>query len=530
MLYSFSSFSLTWDGLELTTNGSAPVVRNIFTAICLVVNILIAFTGERLIMRHRQRQLLKNKTLPLTDLSPFLSVISTLKYFWMLRRLPGGLFGPLMIASGVFGLTGHIFINTFVETEQVAHLCTFDSGVVTTHEPSNFDFSSSAAWTASQVVLRAQQAAITNNDTYPDCAVGIYSKVNQNVTTFCPTQDDVLGNWVCIPQPSSVMAPADRVNETTIENFIQQSNFSYSYPQTWRGRIGNDGKYSDLMVWSTNTTGGSTARMNVRGQLVTGLNANSSFTTSNFQCTLHVSNSTWSPVSINNVWTLTEWASTMLGSILDTPSELFQGELELVLNAISMVSGSSNSIFDAAKASALGAGEMYGCKEDWTVTHPPVFVIVLVLISILLAILIADLLDLVLNAKDKNRAIVASLPIDLIEWQLAMAKKLVNDDRITTRDLFHCEYSYNRAEGTIDCKRAEKKGSAVYHPPSEMVSMDKLTSGNEPRCTYVWNSNYKTIECQKRTSECHQPSEDPVASASDVDISMGKLVFTSTPR
>ncbi|CZR53368.1 uncharacterized protein PAC_03246 [Phialocephala subalpina] len=187
-----------------------------------------------------------------------------------------------------------------------------------------------------------------------------------------------------------------------------------------------------------------------------------------------------------------------------------------------MVTGTSNSMWNA---SSIGiSGSTYGCKEYQTVTQPPLFITVFVLILILLIILAADLLDLVWNAKNKHQSEVASLPIDLTDWQLALAKKLVNDDRITARDSPRCEYSWNEAENTIECRRAEKKGAA-----SSPINEDKIVSTNDAQCTYVWNAEEKTIEC-KRSTEGYQTShEEPVPSSSDGSISKMDTVVTSTP-
>ncbi|KAF8857761.1 hypothetical protein BDZ45DRAFT_424720 [Acephala macrosclerotiorum] len=510
-----------WLVMEMTTDIlTASGVRNIFTTIFLVLNFLIAFIGERLIMRQGQRQLLGKKTLPITDLSPFMSVMSTLKHFWILHRLPGGLFGLLMIASGVFGLTGRFLINSFVDADLVAARCPFKDGVVTTRESSSALFLPSSAWAASALVLRAQQAAIMYNNSATICDVGIYSKIDKNVTFFCPTAEDILGNWVCASEPSSTITPANRVNDTTIVAYANSSSFLYDFAWATRGRIGKDGGYGDLMAWSVNASGSSPTTLSVRILSAANLTANGPASTSNFQCQLNVTNPTWTPAPINSKLTLTEWAETMLGSLLDVSPDIYGGQMELVLNAITMVTGTSNSMFNA---SSIGiSGSTYGCKKYQTVTQPPLFITVFVLILILLIILAADLFDLVWNAKNKHQQKVASLPIDLIDWQLALAKKLVNDDKITARDLSRCEYSWNEIENTIECKKNEK---GAFSSP---IDEDKIALTNDAQCTYVWNSNEKTIQCKRRTEGYHAASETPINNSSDVSISKVDAVATST--
>jgi hypothetical protein len=166
-----------------------------------------------------------------------------------------------------------------------------------------------------------------------------------------------------------------------------------------------------------------------------------------------------------------EFGNTMLGSILDVSPDVYGDEMELVLNEITMVSGTSNSLWNATTANSTGAGQTYGCKEYLTVAHPQVFIIILLLIFIILLILAISLWDTIRNINHPHRLVVQSLPIDYFDWQLAMAKMLVNKNNIDERRLPRCEYSLN--EATIECKIAD--------------------SENEPQCIYVWDSDYKMI-------------------------------------
>ncbi|KUJ18003.1 uncharacterized protein LY89DRAFT_781113 [Mollisia scopiformis] len=520
----------TWIGLELTTTFDASAVRNVVTTLFLILNFLIAFTGERLIMRHGQRKLLNKKTVRVTDLSPFLPVISVLKTSWALKRLPGGLFGLLMIASGLFGLSGRFLVNSFIDGELVALNCTFTEGVVTTERIGSSPgyFTPSAAWAATALVRRAQQAAAENSYTAPNgtCSTGVYSKVHNNVTIFCPTDQDVLGNWNCVAHPPSIVTPLDRTNDSTISNFASSSTFLYSAQQNEAGRQGPDGGYSDLMAWSANDTLTSLSTLSIRISMAAGLDATQSVNTSNYQCELDITNPTWSPSGIDTSWVIKEWADTMLGSLLDMDPYYYSFEMSLVLNAVTMVSGSANSLsWQLSDAIDSGAGSTFGCMDYRTVAHPQVFAIILVLILITVVLGAVNLLEMLWNRKSEFQKVVGSLPISLLEWQLALTKKMVNDDAVQERDLKACVYEFDERERVVKCTRAEnvgKKRAKVYEKV-EMVNGDKIEEKNGNSCTYVWNAEYKTVECRKRSSD------EAVTSYSDLSIPKRNTIVTSTP-
>jgi hypothetical protein len=214
-----------------------------------------------------------------------------------------------MIASGAFGLSGRYLVNSFIEAELIGLNCTFVNGIVTTQRNANIegDFSPSAAWSPTALVRRAQQAASENNGTVGVCSDGVYSKVHYNVTTFCPSEQDVIGNWICTAELSSIITPQNRINDTTVANFASNSTFLYPNNQNIQARVSDDGGYSDLMAWSSNTTLTSLASLSVRLLMAPNLSSTQSANTSNYQCGFKITNPSWSPPNINAAYVLNQW-------------------------------------------------------------------------------------------------------------------------------------------------------------------------------------------------------------------------------
>jgi hypothetical protein len=146
-------------------------------------------------------------------------------------------------------------------------------------------------------------------------------------------------------------------------------------------------------------------------------------------------------------------ADTMLGSLLDISSNYYQYETQSVLNAITMAAGSSNGLWNQSVAMSTGAGSSYGCNDYRTIARPQVFAILLALMTVLFIILVMTISDILWNKKSKFQPVVGSLPVDLLDWQLALTKKLVDDDHVTRRDLAGCEYSWNKETHAIVCRK-----------------------------------------------------------------------------
>lgn len=121
-----------------------------------------------------------------------------------------------------------------------------------------------------------------------------------------------------------------------------------------------------------------------------------------------------------------------------------------------------------------------------------------------------------------------------------MAKKLVNNDHITIRDLSGCEYSWDEETHVIGCrnKREHQVGSLSFRfMASEDIAANdlfsqtskagkvvvheaKITSTTESQCSsYVWNSDFKTIEGRIR-------AKDAGTSSSDLSVSDGTTTVT----
>ena len=131
------------DGAVHTTIDVATM-RNILTSACLGLNFLITMIGAFFLKRRIQRVLLQSQnngkpsSVPIHYLTTWLSLGSVMSYVFKVHKLPGSIFGMLMLWTGIFSLAHQYFINTFVAQEPQIRYCLFEYGIVTTHQTDLF--------------------------------------------------------------------------------------------------------------------------------------------------------------------------------------------------------------------------------------------------------------------------------------------------------------------------------------------------------------------------------------------------------
>ncbi|PVH77132.1 hypothetical protein DL98DRAFT_591529 [Cadophora sp. DSE1049] len=473
------SDSVGWFGSESNSDLSASGWRNIFTTLFLVLNFLVAFIGHRLVRRQGHRTLLQSKPVPVSRFTPWLSLGSTFSYIWALKRIPGGWLGLIMILSGIFGTGNRYIINSFIVQEEGASNCPFEDGIVAMKNSD--ELMPASTWSVTWLAINSLEVAREKG-----AEVGIYSKVNNNITAFFPGSEDVVGNWDCaVAAPDTVIQPDEWATDV-LDDFIQNQTF-INGKKYWAGSITpslNVG--TAFMAWgphiapSTNLTNG-----NVRAMISTPKKTNGTITTpaniTNLECILSIHNPKWKPapwpIDANRTdLTFSVWAPLMVGFVLEVDPYEYPFQLTKVLNAMSMLSGSGNiRTMDASSAASFGAGTTYGCLMPSTRIYLSVYIITMVLVALVLLMLVIDLYDVVRNKFDKRHREVEKMPFEMLDWQVALVEKMTGDTIEKPRKLAGYEYFWDERSGRSCCRKVQKRGS-VY----EAVENPGSTTGSEP--------------------------------------------------
>ncbi|KAI6712268.1 ATPase, P-type (transporting), HAD superfamily, subfamily IC [Marssonina coronariae] len=459
-----------WLGSGETTHMSVAAVSNIFTTLFLVLNFSIAFVGHRLIKRQGHRNILKSKAVPVTHFTPWLSLGSAFTYIWTLRRIPGGYLGLIMIASGLFGTGNRYIINSCIVPDMAQGVCDFTSGLVATQN--SFPIQPVSTWSGSYLALQSFEIARINN-----AEIGIYSKLNNDLTGFYPTINDLVGNWSCEPAADTAIEPEEWAPKL-LEDFLGRQEFlRVTRGSYWRGEYTpSNGYFSGFMAWGpsgdpqSNTT-------NVRAMISNPASTNGRVLETaavvNIECK-QISLSNWIAASwpAGNATgnstifdTYAEWAAPMFGFVKDKPRTEYPLQLTKVLNAMSMLSGSGNHddhVADVAKS--YNAGATYGCLLESTRIYNTVYIVTLVLFIILAAMIVVDVYDLVRTKLDKRHKEVERMPFDMLEWQVALVERMTGNSITSERQLAGYEYVWDGSAGRSYCRKIGEQHGSIYEP------------------------------------------------------------------
>ncbi|KAH7310324.1 hypothetical protein BKA65DRAFT_165697 [Rhexocercosporidium sp. MPI-PUGE-AT-0058] len=476
--------SVGWFGSGTTSHLSASDWRNIFTTLFLVLNFLIAFIGHRLVRRQGHRTLLKSKPVPVSRFTPWMSLGSTISYIWTLKRIPGGWLGLIMIFSGLFGTGNRYIINSCIVQEDVVSSCPFESGIVTTANTKMLRPVST--WAVTWLALNSLDTARERG-----AEVGVYSKVNNNITAFFPGEEDVLGNWDCeVAVDDTTIQPGDWANNI-LDDFIQNQTFLPG-EKYWSGsntpslNVGTAfmawGPYTDPATNQSSVRAMISTPPTVSGIVVAPANI------SNLECKLSITDhSKWEPAPwpVNpdpTESTYQVWAKLMVGFVLEVGAEEYPYQLTKVLNAMSMLSGTGNEHnMNQEAAKSFGAGTHFGCLVPNTRIYSSVYIITVILISLVVIMLIVDVYDIVRNKFDDRNKEVKKMPFEMLDWQVALVEKMTGDTIAKPRKLAGYEYFWDESTARPHCRKVNKRGT-VYESvenPAGSASSDPSLGENK---------------------------------------------------
>lgn len=447
------------------TRVDPSLARNIFTTAFVGLNYLIMLVGGYFLKRRNQRRLIlrrgrQAKTVPFTLLTPWLSLGSTITYFWKLRSLPGGLFGLLMLATGAFGLLHQYVINSFILPEVQPSWCQFQAGIVST--ANSVEVIPSPSWPAALLVFQAHSAVALNGGIN-----GIYDKINFNISAFQPTSADVLGSWQCNAMQDSPIQPADWSDKASLESYLTKQNFLSPDTKSTAGAVlVSNSSYEAFLAWSADKETISSGVGKVRATIANGLSGDSALVASNLECTIVKNVASWDPVPIQANGTLAAWVNIMFGFVSEVPVNHYGPQVSTVLNAITMLAGSGNQNRRRLDANAV---QTFGCVTEGTQIYISVYVIFMALAALLFVLLVADLYSLIRYRYNKRRGLVEEIPTDLISWQLAMVRRATGIKNLKQKELPNYSYVYSDETQDFEFMKTNVTVSTSKSKPSDLL-------------------------------------------------------------
>ena len=450
----------TWLVHGVTTSLSLATTKNIFTTVFFILSLLITFFGGRWLTRQAHGRILKHEAVPVNSLVPWLSTTSALQYIWIMRKLPAGLFGLLMIVSGCFSsVLSPFIVNTYVVQIEGTTLCQFTRGVVATWYQGNSNtVVPSAVWPVAKMAVGAQDIAIAAG-----LKPGIFSKIDNNYTNIYPRHEDFLGFWDCKQEGYSILEPTDVSSTNAVSAWSEKQSFLYTN-YTWPFGETVSGRWTAMVDLGFNQPGNSTEPWNMTAIIATNLDGETPANASNFHCSLNITQPDWTPPCLLPEAAFAAWGDTIVGMMLDVGvgPNLYYQQLEVALNAMTIVAGTGNGrSANASLANITGAGTEFQCLEPINHIKNPVCILLLLLSLILAFVIIPDLYDLSRTWFSKSGRLEKKLPFQLLDWQLEIIQNSTGDKSIDRRQLNEFEYVWEPSTSTYLCRRNFSKKKKV---------------------------------------------------------------------
>lgn len=372
----------------------------------------------------------------------WLPLSTVASYLWTIRRLPGGMYGLLMVWTGIYSLAHQYFTNSFISSQSWPGTCLFDQGIVTTSN--NNSLLPATSWDVSVLAYNAYLAAKSNSG-----KMGVYDKINWDVHNFQPQDRDILGYWNCTQQANGTISPADWSSEQELQAYITNQSFIYQN-LVFSGESFPNGSYGGFIAWSSSTNQ-SDQPWDVRAIVATDLEGDTPQLTFAYQCAIVRTRSTWLPPLMPPYQTLYEWNDYAYAVVRDAPQANYGTNLQNLLNAMTMISGSGNSVNQTLSPDA---NPNYSCIVYGTKVGPEVFILLATLIIVLLLLLCADLYAAIIYRLNKNHERVKDIPTDYIAWQLTAVQNALNNSKITMEDMKHCEFGWSEEKHAMEYVKA----------------------------------------------------------------------------
>lgn len=373
-----------------------------------------------------------------------------------------------MIISGLFDLVDTYFVNSYITDQYSQSTCNFDHGLVAffgESAPSRNSIAPAALWPLSFLAVRA--LSFTDEGQR-----GVYSKVdlkfNNKETIFSPSKADVLGYWKCSNESNIDISPDDINNGTAVDSAIHKQNFLYT-EATASATTFAGSTVSEVMFWSANHNESSTWEM----KATMGVNISQTHQATNYHC-IYGAKRTWNAPIIELQASLDEWKGLMVGYLVDSSIEFSNHHIEIMLNAMTMVAASGNSLYYAnnKRFKELNSRDKsYGCVKKHAEVENPVWAVFFIMVLVVIGLVVVVDLYKLIRYKTSSRSKTADkMPFEMMDWQLATMQHLTGKENLEYRDLKDYEYFHDRSIGRNMVRKRQQVRVLIFLLPRPLSS------------------------------------------------------------
>lgn len=179
-------------------NISDGFIRGLFKTYFLATLLLVAFIGNNCCRQVVKLNLLRNKTVRMTDTTGWIQGLGLFRVIWELRCVPGGWLGFLMILATALDLVGEYGVLVTVRLRSQQSKIVRQQGMIMNDSNANVNPRPNVAWGAYRWASVAQSNSFTNarESGLDEPRYGIY-RIVTNDTNFMAAPYDIIGNWNC---------------------------------------------------------------------------------------------------------------------------------------------------------------------------------------------------------------------------------------------------------------------------------------------------------------------------------------------
>ncbi|KAJ5642892.1 uncharacterized protein N7484_005399 [Penicillium longicatenatum] len=406
----------------ILTDISSGDTRLVLRAYFLIVISLIAWLAGGVLQSRSQLRIMQYGSIRAHTAMGWQQGFDLLKMVYQLRQLPGGALGySAMVILFALSKIADLLTANLVTQVAVKSRCSFGEGLVLnttgpyllTAPPSNG---------MPYIVAHNSQYFSLNNT----CPIGIYAKVNQDVT-FCPGVEDILGTWVCSTDAIRTYSAAYDKAELSAD-LIEQGLL---FPDPTGEYSGFGEYYNHFVTWSSsiglNTNSSSTGTWGVRAAIQTNASPyDDNVIMLPLSCSMSADLAEKITGAMNTTTALESWKTVFQGLMYygtGTPSVSDPAlELAVLLNTMTMVYGGNNILLSVPAQDAV---QTQGCIVFATNVPPVIEALVLTVAGVFIGLIVLSIVYAcrLQFTRRGGRDALKTLPDGVIGWAVKAAQE-----------------------------------------------------------------------------------------------------------
>ncbi|KAJ5538982.1 hypothetical protein N7513_007314 [Penicillium frequentans] len=406
----------------ILTDISSGNTRLVLRAYFLIVISLVAWLAGGVLQSRSQLKIIKHGSVRAHTVMGWQQGFDLLKMVYQLRQLPGGTLGysAMVILFALSKITDLLTANLVTQVP-IKSRCPFGEGMV---------LNTTGPYLLTAPPSNGMPYIVAHNSQYfslhNTCAVGIYAKVNQDVT-FCPDTQDILGTWVCSTDATRTYSAAYNMAELSAD--LIEQDLLYPDPTGEYSAFGE--YYNHFVTWSSSasldTESSSTGTWDVRAAIQTNASPyDDNVTMLPLSCSMNAVPAEKITGAMNTTIALENWKTLFQGLMYygtGTPS-VSDPELGLaiLLNTMTMVYGGNNMLLSVP---AQDADQTQGCIVFATNVPTVIEALVLLVAGLFIGLMVlSNVYACKLGfTRRGGREALKTLPDGIIGWAVKAAQE-----------------------------------------------------------------------------------------------------------